>query len=431
MAKKQQRKPHPKLPAHSSKALAHITPDLRALAVPVDSLIEDPANVRLHDQDSQRELGASYASFTQRKPVVAQLRSEGAPPMVRAGNGTLRALRAAGHTWVAAVVVHEDDVTATAYAIADNRTAELSKWDLPALKTTLAAIDFEVPGVDEGFLKEIDALLAAGLPGSGGPGGDDPGAGDPPEQPVSEVGALYELGPHRLLCGDATDKGSASRLFKGAEPNLMVTDPPYGINYDASWRDEALDDGANRRTGKVPNDDRADWREAWALFPGSVAYVYHAGSKCPEVAESIEASGLELRGLIIWAKPRFAISRGHYHYQHEPCWYAVRKGKTASWCGDRSQTTLWAIGLDKNLEGEIKHSTQKPLECMERPIRNHEGDVYDPFCGSGTTLIAAARQGRACYAMELSPAYCDVIRRRWTAYADEQGIEAGPGALRD
>ena len=107
----------------------------------------------------------------------------------------------------------------------------------------------------------------------------------------------------------------------------------------------------------------------------------------------------------------------------------MRKGKTASWVGDRSQTTLWAIGLDKNLEGDVKHSTQKPVECMERPIRNHKGDVYDPFLGSGTTLIAAAKTGRVCYGMEISPAYCDVIRKRWGDWARSAKVEPGPDAL--
>jgi len=206
-----------------------------------------------------------------------------------------------------------------------------------------------------------------------------------------------------------------------------VTDPPYGVSYDAIWRaDAGLNARTGPRVGTVTNDDRADWSEAWALFPGAVAYVWHDAT-AQEVQESLKAKGFETRSQIVWAKTRFAIGRGHYHWQHEPCWYAVRKGKTAAWAGDRSQTTLWAIPLDANVEGG--HSTQKPLECMERPIRNHEGDVYDPFLGSGTTLIAAARQGRRCYGLEISPAYCDVIRRRWTRWAAAADQEVGSGGL--
>jgi len=190
MAKKPPlRKPHPKLPALDSKALAHITPDLRPLAVPIDSVIEDPTNVRLHGEDSQRHLSASYAHFKQRKPVVAQVREDGALPVVRAGNGTLRALRAAGHGWVAAVVVEEDDVTATAYAIADNRTAEISKWDLPALRTTLGSLPHAPPGVDDDWLAEIDAILTGGDFGQLPPveEGDDGGAGPARNENVLKV----------------------------------------------------------------------------------------------------------------------------------------------------------------------------------------------------------------------------------------------------
>ena len=139
-------------------------------------------------------------------------------------------------------------------------------------------------------------------------------------------------------------------------------------------------------------------------------YCWHADRHASEVQRSLEAAGFEIRCQIVWAKPRFAISRGHYNWQHEPCWYAVRQGKTAHWIGDHSQTTLWSIALDVNVEGG--HSTQKPLECMARPIRNHEGDVYDPFLGSGTTMVAAEQLGRLCYGMEIEPKYIAVALER-------------------
>ena len=320
------------------------------------------------------------------------------------------------------------DKEAEAFLVAHNRLTEQGGWDDRALFELLEQFegdDLAGLGVDETYLGElqerVDELNEEGLPE-----GEDTGGGEPPADPVSKRGEVYALGPHRLMCGDSTSAEDVAALLGEDEPNLMVTDPPYGVEYDPEWCQRAgVNDGG--RLGVVENDDRADWSEAWALFPGSVAYVWHAGCKSPDVAKSLE--GFDLRGLICWAKPRFAISRGHYHHQHEPCWYAVRKGKTASWAGDRSQTTLWAIGLDKNLEGDVKHSTQKPVECMERPIRNHEGDVYDPFLGSGTTLIAAARTGRKCYGMEISPAYCDVIRKRWGDWARSADVDPGPDAL--
>ena len=155
-----------------------------------------------------------------------------------------------------------------------------------------------------------------------------------------------------------------------------------------------------------------------------VWYIWFASLRLSEVEAGILRLGYEPRYLLIWRKQRFVISRGHYHWEHEPCWYAVKKGETAGWIGDRKQTSVWDIAnITDNYhntylpENERSgHSTQKPVECMERPIRNHEGDVYDPFVGSGTTIIAAERQGRACWAMELEPRYVDSSVKRWEDY---------------
>jgi DNA modification methylase len=289
-------------------------------------------------------------------------------------------------------------------------------------RETLAALLEEV-STGEAAVQQMIAEMAE-REGIAGLGGGTEGLTDadevpePPEEPVSCPGDLWVLGKHRVLCGDSTDGIGVRRLLDGAVPDLTVTDPPYGVEYDANWRNEAAEKGliahAASRVGVVANDDRIDWSEAFSLVPSSVIYCWHAGRHASTVQRSLEDSGYEVRSQIIWAKSRFAISRGHYHWQHEPCWYAVRKGATAHWVGDRSQTTLWEIALDANVDGG--HSTQKPVECMERPIRNHEGDVYDPFLGSGTTLIAAERQGRRCYGVELNPAYVDVIVRRWEAF---------------
>ncbi|MBN9524100.1 site-specific DNA-methyltransferase [bacterium] len=260
--------------------------------------------------------------------------------------------------------------------------------------------------------------------GGGGDEFDVAPTGDGPTR--TTVGDLWVIGGrHRLLVGDATDPAAVARLFAGAVPFLMVTDPPYGVDYDPDWRNAAAEAGhlgyAARRTGTVANDGRADWAAAYALFPGAVAYVWHAGRHAATVAAGLEAAGLGVRSQIVWRKPHFAISRGHYHWQHEPCWYAVREGPSARWCGDRTQSTVWDITNRVNAEDRNDHGTQKPLECMARPIRNHGGDgdvVYDPFLGSGTTLVAAHRLGRACYGCELDPAYADVILRR----AEAEGL---------
>jgi DNA modification methylase len=235
---------------------------------------------------------------------------------------------------------------------------------------------------------------------------------------VTRPGDLWRLGHHRLICGDSTDPNVVARALAGATPNLMVTDPPYGVGYDPTWREKVIEvaSGRNRTvraTGTITNDDRSDWRAAWSLFPGDVAYVWHSSLHASTVEQSLVDAGFRIRSQIIWDKGRLIISRGHYHWRHEPCWYAVRKGKTASWAGDRKQTTVWQIPHRRSDTG---HGAQKPLFCMQRPIENNSrvGDaVYDPFVGSGTTIIACENTGRVCYAIELEPKYVDIAVRRW------------------
>jgi DNA modification methylase len=232
------------------------------------------------------------------------------------------------------------------------------------------------------------------------------------------MGDVWLLGQHRLLCGDSTCAADVRTVLGKVKPHLMVTDPPYGVDYEPSWRKRAGVNFNKAKLGKVANDDRADWREAWALFPGNVAYVWHAGRHASTVQESLSAAGFEVRSQIIWAKDRFALSRGHYHWQHEPCWYAARG--SATWHGDRKQSTLWQIAArDDQGHG---HGTQKPVECMKRPIENNSSPghaIYEPFCGSGTTIIASEITGRSCHAIELMPQYVDVSVERWQAFTGE------------
>ncbi|MEX0789893.1 MAG: DNA methyltransferase, partial [Actinomycetota bacterium] len=243
----------------------------------------------------------------------------------------------------------------------------------------------------------------------------------------TRLGDLWILGSHRLLCGDATNRADVERLLAGARPLLTVTDPPYGVGYDPAWRERAANEGrlayTARRTGQVPNDDRADWRAAWDLCPSDVLYCWHAGLHSAAAQEGLEAAGFRTRAQIIWTKPHFPISRGHYHWRHEPCWYAVRKGASTHWCGDRKQTTVWEMALDPNVSGG--HSTQKPVQAMERPIRNHDApSVYDPFLGSGTTLVACERAGRQFFGMEIDPRYLDVSVARWERFTGETARRA-------
>src|ERR1700720_59025 len=316
-----------------------------------------------------------------------------------------------------------------AYVLADNQLAITgSGWDPELLRLELGELklggfDLSLTGFGDLELKDIMADRTGGLT-------DRDDAPAVPEHPVSVAGDLWLLGRHRLLCGDSTVATDVERVLGGVEPHLMVTDPPYGVEYDASWRNGASinrrrSDGApgkigGRALGKVLNDDRADWRDAWSLFPGDVAYVWHGAMMVTESRDALASAGFEMRAQIIWAKNNFAISRGHYHFQHEPCWYAVRKGSTGHWCGDHKQTSVWNI--DKPQKSETGHSTQKPVECMKRPIENNSSPgqaVYDPFVGSGTTIIAAEMTGRCCHAIELHPVYVDVAVTRWQNFTGQ------------
>jgi len=279
--------------------------------------------------------------------------------------------------------------------------------------------DVDLPDFDEG---ELEVLFGEdGLDDA--PSDETP---EPPVTPVSREGDLWCMGKHRVLCGDSTADSATSRLFAGDAPFMMVTDPPYGVEYDPSWRITA-GLSTDAATGKVQNDDRCDWQAAYELFSGDVVYVWHGHKMLVPLAGHLDACNFDRRALIVWRKSRFAISRGHYHWQFESAWYGVRDGATAGWCGDRKQSTVWDIDHTQNPTG---HGTQKPVECMARPIRHHgkTGDiVYDPFLGSGTTLVAAHAEGRVCYGMEIDPPYVDVSVTRWQEYTNEEAILDGDG----
>ena len=310
-----------------------------------------------------------------------------------------------------------------AYRLADNQLATRAIWDPDLLRHELQELDFG--GFDLGLIGFEPDRLRTVLTGLGSNGLTDPDSvPEVPEQPVTRCGDLWLLGDHRVGCGDSTSPSDVAPVLAGSAPHLMVADPPYGVSYEPSWRARRGLSAGRLAQGKVLNDDRADWREAYALFPGDVAYVWHGALHGDVVAADLAARGLQLRAQIIWVKQHFTLSRGDYHWKHETCWYAVREDKASHWGGDRTQTTVWEIPNNnpfgnRQREKSWGHGTQKPVECMRRPIANNSRPgqmIYDPFLGSGTSLIAAEMTGRVCCGIELNPAYVDVIVRRWQLY---------------
>lgn len=409
------------------------TPQISVQWRSVESLIPYARNARTHSDEQVAQIAASIREFGWTNPVLV----DGASSII-AGHGRVLAARKLGQKQVPVIeLAHLTESQRKAYILADNKLALNAGWDVDLLGIELGELQAE--GFDlnlTGFSpEEVGALLAEATP-EGNTDEDETPA--PPADPVSALGDLWLLGKHRLLCGDSTVATDVTRLLNGVEPHLMVTDPPYGVKYEPDWRNDAVQAGngkgapGGRAVGKVLNDDKADWREAWALFPGAVAYIWHAALHAGTVADSLTACDFDLRAQIIWAKSHLAISRGHYHWQHEPCWYAVRKGATGHWEGDRKQTTLWEI--EKPQKSETGHGTQKPVECMRRPIVNNSNPgqvVYEPFSGSGTTFIAAETTGRTCYGMELSPAYIDVIVKRWQDFTGKKATLEGDGRTFD
>jgi DNA modification methylase len=387
---------------------------------PIERLIPFARNARTHSETQVSQIASSIREWGWTNPVLV-----GEDGSIIAGHGRVLAARKLRILEVPVMVAAGwSEAQKRAYTIADNKLTLNGGWDEELLGLEIG--ELEVLGFDLDLIGFSDDERAA-LAEQATEGLTDPDVvPDLPSNPVTRPCDVWVMGGHRLICGDSTSKDDVDALLAGVSPHLMVTDPPYGVSYDPSWRKRAGVNLNPLKLGKVINDDQADWREAWALFPGSVAYIWHASLHTSEVKQSLEASGFGMRSQIIWAKDRFAFSRGHYHWQHEPCWYAVRGTSGAHWSGDRKQSTVWTI--DAREDDGHGHGTQKPVECMRRPIENNSSPgqaIYDPFCGSGTTIIAAEMSGRSCFAIEIDPAYVDVTVLRWQAFTGSHATLRG------
>lgn len=253
------------------------------------------------------------------------------------------------------------------------------------------------------------------------------------DDPVVRYGERWLLDGHVLMCGDATSAVDVNKLLAGTTPHLMVTDPPYGVEFDAAWRSTALI--RRRKPRSVMNDDRADWRDAYALFPGDVAYVASSARNVTVSIASLEFVGLAQFGKIVCVKSHFVIGRGEYHSQYEELLYHGRAGRERHWNGGRNKSDVWMIHrANDGRDDRTSHGTQKLVEFMLRPIENssNPGDaVYDPFAGSGTTIIAAEIGKRRCVAMDINPVCCTQAIMRWQKYTEKQAILEATGQTFD
>jgi DNA modification methylase len=385
----------------------------------IERLIPYADNARFHSEADIDKLVDSLRRWGWTNPALVDENG-----VLICGHGRIRAAAKLGLTSIPVMIARGwSEEEKRAYRLADNQLAIRGNWDLALLGKELHQIgssDFDLGLI--GFEPDQLAHILAGL--------NSVGLIDPdsvpavPDQPVTRPGDVWLLGEHRIVCGDSTGAADVTAVLAGSEPHLMVTDPPYGVAYDPSWRARRHLSRGRLAQGKVLNDDRADWRQAYALFPGDTAYVWFGALHGEVATAGLAACGFQLRAQIVWVKQHFTLSRGDYHWKHEVCWYAVRAGKTSHWQGDRTQTTVWEIANNnpfgnRGREESWEHATQKPVECMRRPIINNSrpGEaIYDPFLGSGSTLIAAEMTGRVCFGLELNPAYVDVVVRRWQLF---------------
>jgi DNA modification methylase len=408
---------------------------------PIDRPQPFPKNARHWNAAAVAKVASSIREYGFRQPIVVDVHD-----VICIGHLRLAAAKSLGLKEVPVHVARDlTPAQIRGLRLADNRTNQEAEWNDDLLGPELAELgdlgfDLTLTGFD---VYEIDKLLRDPLDGERAEQ-----APPLPDVAATRLGDLWLLGSHRLLCGDATSPEVVAQLLGDRKPLLLVTDPPYGISLDSEWRDRARInkhgpaeasymkhrvEGHTNTT--ISSDTRADWSEAFELVPSlQCGYAWHASVHSSEVLAGLLRIGFLYPQQIVWNKQRTVLTRTHYWYQHEPCWY-VRK-KNAPWFGKAGEnSTVWEAASPKFIMGssdeeKFDHPTQKPLELMRRPILNHtkRGEsVYDPFLGSGTTLMAAELTERVCYGIELDPKYCDVIVRRWEEFTGKQATLEADG----
>ena len=389
--------------------------------VEVVKLIPYARNSRTHSPAQVKQIAASIREFGFMNPVLID-----ATNTIIAGHCRVMA---AEHLQLQSVpcVRHEHltEAQRRAYVIADNKLAMNADWDEEMLKVELD--DLHMEGVDVGMLGFDPDELSKAMKLDDKEVVEDE-IPEPPAEAITKQGDLWLLGEHRLVCGDSTKAEDVHKLFDGAKADLMLTDPPYNVDYTGKTKD-AL---------KVANDSMkdADFRQflfdCFALAFGSMKsgasyYVFHADSEGYNFRGAVKDCGQTVRQCLIWVKNSLVMGRQDYQWQHEPCLYGWKDGASHGWYSDRKQTTL--LRFDRPTQSS-DHPTMKPVQMFAYLLGNStapQGLAYDPFLGSGTTLIAAEQLGRKCYGMELSPQYCDVIVKRWETLTGKKAERVSNG----
>jgi len=404
--------------------------DLHITMQPVESLIPYIRNARTHSEDQVAQIAASIAEFGWTNPIL----TDGANGII-AGHGRLLAARKLGLDRVPVIELsHLSSLQRRAYILADNRIAESAGWDEALLKVELAELklgdfDLALTGFDA---DELDRLLD-GESGNDGLGDED-AVPETPAKPISKPGDVWVLGDHRLLCGDATDPDCYQSLLADELADMVFTDPPYNVDYANTSKDKQR--GTHR---PILNDNlgagfggflQAACAQMLAVTKGAL-YIAMSSSELDTLQSAFRSAGGKWSTFIIWAKNTFTLGRADYQRQYEPMLYGWRDGNDRYWCGARDQGDVWFV--KKPVKNDL-HPTMKPVELVERAVRNSSKSrdiVLDPFGGSGTTLIACEKSGRRARLMELDPQYADVIVRRWEEFTGKKATRYEGGLKGD
>ena len=378
--------------------------------IKLNELKEYENNPRNNDEAAEA-VAESIKEFGFKVPIIIDSNN-----VIVAGHTRLKAAKQLGLETAPCIIA--DDLTPEqikAFRLADNKTAELAEWDFEALEKELAEltafdVDMSLFGFDESIFEELQEPDVEVIE-------DDVPEPDEENEPTTKLGDIWQLGNHRLICGDSTDGLIVKELMNGVAVDLFLTDPPYNIAYE----------GKTKKRLKIQNDDMS--KEDFLSFltqvftnaneymkEGAAFYIWHAAKEHINFETALNNVGLQVRQQLIWNKNAFILGRQDYHWKHEPCFYGWKSGAKHNWYNDRTQSTV--MDFDKPLKN-AEHPTMKPVELISYQVGNSskEGDnVLDLFGGSGTTLIACEQLNRNCYMMELDPKYCDVIVKRWETF---------------
>lgn len=402
----------------------YIAVSLQPLAVSIADLHEDPANARIgHDVPG---IKASLQAYGQRKPIVVNRLQNN---KIEAGNGTYRAAKELGWSHIAVVFVEDDPATAAGYGIADNRLGDLSEWDVEVLREIIPTAGDLFTGFKPADLNDLVGVSAeteTPAPAAADPGGQPDKAEELQAKWQVQPGQVYQLGKHRIMCGDSTQRADVERLMAGELAKLVWTDAPWNVDYGGS-------EHPTFKKRQINNDNLGEqfvifvelfiaqlWR---ATVPGAIIYAVMGGEEWPVIDSELRKIGFHWSSTIVWVKDQMVLSRKDYHAQYEPIWYGW-KGDAPRVCEvpDRKQSDTWFIDRPRKSE---EHPMMKPLELVERAILNSSkpGDVVlDLFSGSGTTLAACERTGRVCRAMDNDPKYVAVGLERWSQMTGQQPV---------